>query len=206
VQKVIKGRVVCARTCLFLWLLITPLELLPPAGQVPLRLNGLTLGGLRRFGPASDGLRSCRTAGSHGRGRVVWYYALCGRRLQHQALRCGVSAEVYAMRTLEAAMQGAAAETVVVRRAIPAGCSERVSTMRRRSCRPLCGRGVARGGARHSCNGAANRLFGELAGQSTGRTPRKRDRDRWWLVDDRRPRRSRGHAVSRYSGGFGVGQ
>jgi hypothetical protein len=57
-----------ARTCLFLRLLIAPLELLPPAGQVPL----LTLGGQRRFGPASDGLRSCRTAGSHGRGRVVW--------------------------------------------------------------------------------------------------------------------------------------
>jgi len=71
----------CARTCLFLRLLIAPLELLPPAGQVPLRLDGLTLGGRRRFGPASDGLRSCRTAGSHGRGRVVWWDALCGLRL-----------------------------------------------------------------------------------------------------------------------------
>jgi hypothetical protein len=53
---------------------------------------------------------------------MVWWDALCGCRLQHQALRCGVSTtEVYAMRKLEAAMQGGAAETVVVRRAIPAG-------------------------------------------------------------------------------------
>ena len=123
-----KGMVMCARTCLFLWLLIAPLELLPPAGQVPLRLDGLALGRRRRFGPASDGLRSCRTAGSHGRGRVVWWDALCGGRLQHQALRCGVSAEVYAMLCAAQAswrrrMQGAAAWTVVVRRAIPAGCS-----------------------------------------------------------------------------------
>jgi len=86
----------CARTCLFLRLLVAPLELFPPAGQVPFRLDGLTLGGRRRFGPASDGLRSCRTAGSHGRGRVVWLDALCGLRLQHQALRCGVSTGVYA--------------------------------------------------------------------------------------------------------------
>jgi hypothetical protein len=120
------GMIMCARTCLFLWLLITPLELLPPAGQVPLRLNGLALGGLRRFGPASDGLRSCRTAGSHGRGRVVWRNALCGGRLQHQVLRCGVSTTKVYARKLEAAMQGGAAETVVVRRAIPAGCSARV--------------------------------------------------------------------------------
>lgn len=57
----------------------------------------------------------------------MWWDALCGCRLQHQALRCGVSTtEVYAMRKLEAAMQGGAAETVVVRRAIPAGCSARV--------------------------------------------------------------------------------
>jgi hypothetical protein len=46
----------------------------------------------------------------------------------------------------------------------------RVSTMRRRrSCRPLCGRLVARGGARHSYNGAASRLFGELDLDTTHR-------------------------------------
>ena len=103
-----KGMVMCARTCLFLWLLIAPLELLPPAGQVPLRLDGLALGGLRRFWPASDGLRSCRTAGSHGRGRVVVWDALCGGRLQHQALRCGVCRRrcMLCARKLEAADAG----------------------------------------------------------------------------------------------------
>lgn len=46
----------------------------------------------------------------------------------------------------------------------------RVSTMRRRrSCRPLCGRLVARGGARRSYNGAASRLFGELDLDTTHR-------------------------------------
>ena len=54
---------------------------------------------------------------------------------------------------------------------------QRVSTMRRRrSCRPLCGRRVARGGARHSYNGAASRLFGELVRTHRAHGERKRDR------------------------------
>jgi len=194
----------CARTCLFLWLLVTPLELLPPAGQIPLRLDGLTLAGLRKFWPASSGLRSCRTASSHGRGRAVWLDALCGRRLQHQALRCGVSTEVYAMlcyamRRPDAAMQGAAAETVIVRRRNSCRCS---------ACRRcvvaaagLCV-GVARGGARHSYNGgAASRLLVSWTGR-TGRTARKRAarQTAGGSLDDRRPRRSRGHAVRRSRG------
>lgn len=172
-----KGMVMCARTCLFLWLLIAPLELLPPAGQVPLRLDGLALGGRRRFGPASDGLRSGRTAGSHGRGRVVWWDALCGGRLQHQASRCGVSAEVYAMRK-QAGGGDAGRSSVDDCGATSNSCRlQRVSTMRRRrSCRPLCGRRVARGGARHSYNGAASRLFGELVRTHRAHGERKRDR------------------------------
>jgi hypothetical protein len=47
-----------ARTCLVLRFFVAPLELLPPAGQVPFRLDGFTLVGQSRFGPASDGLRS----------------------------------------------------------------------------------------------------------------------------------------------------
>lgn len=60
----------CARTCLVLRLLVAPLELLPPAGQVPFGLDGFALVRQSRFGPASDGLRSRWTAGRHSRGRV----------------------------------------------------------------------------------------------------------------------------------------
>lgn len=192
----------CARTCLFLWLLITPLELLPPAGQVPLRLDGLALGRRRRFGPASDGLRSCRTAGSHGRGRVVVWDALCGGRLQHQALRCGVSTEVYAMRT-QAGGGGCRAQQrgrLWCDEQFLQVAAQRVSTMRRRrSCRPLCGRSVARGGARHSYNGAASRLFGELDRTHRAHGERKRDRQlvaRSTIADlaDHEGTRSRGTA------------
>jgi len=201
----------CARTCLFLWLLVTPLELLPPAGQIPLRLDGLTLAGLRKFWPASSGLRSCRTASSHGRGRAVWLDALCGRRLQHQALRCGVSTEVYAMLCYAQAGRGDAGRSSRdgYRATKEFLQVQRVSTMRRRSCRPLCGRSAWR------CTALLQRWCGQQAVGELDRTHGAHgeeascETDSWWLA--RRSQtspitRARGKAVARYSGGFSVGQ
>lgn len=145
VSFVTTGMTMCARTCLFLRLLIAPLELLPPAGQVPLRLDGLALGGRRRFGPASDGLRSCRTAGSHGRGRGVCWDARCDLRLQHQALRGRVSGDVYAQQAAGGDNAGRSRDGC---RATgrSAGAARVALTQRRRSCRPLplCGRSAWR--------------------------------------------------------------
>jgi hypothetical protein len=75
---------------------------------------------------------------------------------------------------------------------------QRVSTMRRRSCRPLrgCSAWRWRRRARHCNNGAASGRFGEQDAQGAGEEARQACGG-WWLVDDRRPRRSRGRAVER---------